>query len=334
MNVTLICGGPSSEHEVSINSSRSIFEAIDKTKYTVSLLYIDRELNAAFTLLPDTFSIPEGQDLFKPLHIAIETHLKETDICLLAGIHGEFVEDGRLQNMLEYYGIKYTGSESAASSLAMDKYRTSLVVQSLGIVEIPNTILIDLEKELSYEGLEYPLIYKPNTLGSTVGVHIVMSETELKKAILTEKKSGKYRFGLLQEYIQDALELTCGCLQSKDGTFTTLPPVEIIPQKSTFFDYASKYEEGGALEITPPDHIPQEDSDNISQLACDIHELLGCKTYSRSDFLLKDGTLYFMETNTLPGMTKTSLIPKEAAAIGMTFAELINFVIKEAYTDV
>lgn len=330
MHVTLICGGPSSEHEVSINSTKSIFQGIDRAKYEISALYIDRELNASYFCPTDEFSIPSDSAKFEPLHMAIEKHLRNTDICLLAGIHGEFAEDGQLQGMLDYYDIKYTGSGMAASSLAMDKFRTALVVNTLERITLPTTILIDLEEGIDGSDLEYPMVYKPNTLGSTVGLHIVHSNDELQEALKTEKERGSYRYGLLQEYIQDALELTCGCLQNKKGEFTIIPPVEIIPKKSKLFDYASKYEEGGAVELSPPEHISQELSQEISQLACDIHELLGCKTYSRSDFLLKDDTLFFMETNTLPGMTKTSLIPREAKAIGMSFSELIDFIIQNA----
>lgn len=327
MHVTLICGGPSSEHEVSISSSRSLFEAIDKKKYDVTILYIDRELNAAYSDSA-TFEIPSDQNSFVPLHIAIEKYLKKTDLCLLAGTHGEFVEDGQLQAMLDYYGIRYTGSGMAASALAMDKFRTALVVNTLDRIALPTTVLIDLEEGIDGKDLEYPMVYKPNTLGSTVGMHIVKSNDGLQSALKEEQQRGTYRYGLLQEYIEDALELTCGVLQDKIGIVTLLPPVEIIPKKSKYFDYASKYEEGGAIELSPPEHISKDLSDEISNLARDIHELLGCKTYSRSDFLLKGETLFYMETNTLPGMTKTSLIPREAQAIGMSFAELIDFIIQ------
>ena len=135
---------------------------------------------------------------------------------------------------------------------------------------------------------------------------------------------------VVQDLIEQDIELSCGCLEKKNGEFIKLPPIEIIPQSSSFFDYKAKYSEGGSIEITPPEHISQDISETISQLAIDIHKLLGCTVYSRSDFLIKGNSIYYLETNTLPGMTSTSLLPQEASTVGISFTELIDFLIKNS----
>jgi len=330
MKVTLICGGPSSEHEVSINSTKSLFEATDKSKYEVSVFYITKDLKSVFFKPEKEVVIPTDTSTYCPFIEGVEKYLTKIDLAFLAGIHGEFVEDGKLQTILEFYGIKYTGSGPTASAICMDKFRTALIVNTLEEITLPNTSLIDLKSNIPVEDLQYPLIFKPNNMGSSVGLHIIKSEQELKAQIKKSRKDGKYRYVLLQEYISDAIEITCGCLESREGDMTMLPPVEIIPNKSTFFDYASKYEDGGATEVSPPQNLDKRVSDIVSELAANIHTLLGCKTYSRSDFLYKDDQLYYMETNTLPGMTKNSLFPKETKAIGMTFPQLIDFLIENA----
>lgn len=330
MKVTLVCGGPSSEHEVSINSTKSLYEAIDKSKYEVSVFYITKDLNCIYFEPEKELNIPEDTSTYVPFMEGVEKYLTKTDLAFLAGIHGEFVEDGKLQTILEFYDIRYTGSGPTASAICMDKFRTALIVNTLEEITLPNTSLIDLKSDITIDDLQYPLIFKPNNMGSSVGLHSLNSEAELRKQIEQSRKEGEYRHVLLQEYIKDAIEVTCGCLEDKEGNMTLIPPVEIIPNKSAFFDYASKYEDGGAIEVSPPKNLDKHVSDIISDLAANIHTLLGCKTYSRSDFLYKDGQLYFMETNTLPGMTKNSLFPKETKAIGMSFPELIDFLIENA----
>ena len=330
MKVTLVCGGPSSEHEVSINSTKSLYEAIDKSKYEVSVFYITKDLKSVYFKPEKEVIIPDDSSRYRPFMEGVEKYLTKTDLAFLAGIHGEFAEDGKLQTILEFYGIHYTGSGPTASAICMDKFRTALIVNTLEEISLPNTTLIDLKTEIPVEDLAYPLIFKPNSMGSSVGLHIINSEDELRKHVEEARKEGKYRYVLLQEYIKDAMEVTCGCLEDREGNMTLIPPVEIIPNKSAFFDYASKYDDGGAIEVSPPKNLDKRVCDIVSELAANIHTLLGCKTYSRSDFLYKDDTLYYMETNTLPGMTKNSLFPKESKAIGMSFPQLIDFLIENA----
>lgn len=334
MKVAVLCGGPSSEHEVSLSSVRSILEHIDNKKYTISVFYISKDLKCA-QLSPDdylTSRVPDATQL-QPFMNVIQTVLPTFDVVLLAGLHGEFVEDGKLQAILDTYHISYTGSGMAASSLCMDKYRSSLLVSTQLPVLIPKTVCLSLHSSIDFKQLRFPLVIKPNTMGSSVGVKFVQNKNELQQQLDTIFSEYHQKEVVVQEQITDAIEVSCGYLVEKDGTGHLLPPVEIIPQSSPFFDYKAKYEVGGSIELSPPQHVPQKTSEKISTLAANIHSLLGCSTYSRSDFFVKGDEVYYLETNTLPGMTATSLLPKEAAAVKMSYAGLLDFIITNASVE-
>lgn len=331
MKIVLICGGPSSEHEVSIASTQAILKNIDRQKYEVWLFYITKDLRSCFYKPEKDFFVPEDPRLeFLPLLDGIKKNLLGVDLAVLMGVHGEFVEDGVLQMLLEYHGIKYTGSDVKASALCMDKYSsTSLVEKVLG-VKIPKTFLFDIDQpDFNFE-IKYPLVFKPNYAGSSVGVFIIKSQAELEEKITFAKKHFEFRYWLIQEYLEKVIEISCGCLEKKSGEIIELPPIEILPQVAEFFSYEAKYQKGGSKEISPPQNLSSEISAKVSNLAGKIHKLFRCRTYSRSDFLVKDSEIYFLETNTLPGMTETSLLPQEARAFGMNFSELIDFVVQNS----
>lgn len=327
--IAIACGGPSSEYEVSMKSTRAILSAIDGTKYIVKVFLISQDLKACLIDGVDRKDDdPERQIL--PLDEAIKRYLTNVDLVLLAGIHGEFAEDGRLQSLLDFYDIKYTGSDHSASALAMDKFRSSLIVSKLDGIKVPSSVLLDLTLEIPNGKLNYPVIFKPNNLGSSVGIKILNSYTELEEYAIYALTQLKVKQAIVQEYIENAVEVSCGCLERKNKSFIKLPPIEIIPNKSDYFDYDSKYKKGGAREICSPESINPKLSNQISELTCQIHNILGCKTYSRSDFLVQGKKILYIETNTLPGMTKTSLLPQEAKAAGISFTALIDFIIENS----
>lgn len=326
--IAIFCGGPSSEHEVSLNSAKTIYKFIDKKNYEdVVVCYISKKLNAKvfgdITLLDTEISTSI------PLSHVLNDLKKEGYFAFLAGLHGEFVEDGRLQALLELFSIPYSGSGVSGSSLAMDKYRSSIIALKIPQLRIPTTVLINDLNNVDISGLHYPLVLKPNTLGSSVGVSIVNSKDEFTKALKTLIKNLALKEVLVQECIENALELSCGCLQKKNGIFIDIPPIEIRP-KQAFFDYTSKYEIGGSEEITPPVSLSKKMSDKISYITNLMHSYLGLQTYSRSDFLVKNDEIFYLETNTLPGMTETSLLPKEAKAAGIPFPQLLDFIISNS----
>lgn len=325
--IAIFCGGPSSEHEVSLKSASTIFKFIDKNKYKAYYFYISKKNKAKLILAEkdtDFNKINPNSTLIEALR-----DLKKKEIfAFLAGIHGEFVEDGRLQVLLEYLSIPYSGSGSFSSALCMDKYRSMLIVKNLEGVTIPKTVLVNkYTKEIS--GLEFPVFVKPNKLGSSVGIYKAENEKELSHAIASiTGKLGEDEI-LIQEFI-GGIEFSCGVLEDKDGKAKLLPPIEIHPMKAKTFDYASKYELGGSDEITPPKLISKAKSEELSEITHRIHNLLGCNVYSRSDFKILDGKIFYLETNTLPGMTATSLLPKEADAAGIPFKKLLEFIIENS----
>lgn len=253
--------------------------------------------------------------------------IMEYDFVLIS-MHGEFGEDGKLQKIFERKGIKYHGSDSVSSKLCMDKYKSTKLVSKNLKIYTPKTLKLKLNNILKYKQT-YPLFIKANRLGSSVGAGNINNEKELKK-YLKEVKSQTFSndYFLLQEYIK-GIELSCGVLESKKGKFTLLPPVEILP-RSKFFDYKSKYSDGESTDNCPSTLLPGKICDEISKYSRDIHKLLKCKTYSRSDYIYSNNKIYYLETNTLPGLTKNSLLPREVKEIGMKYSELISFLIEES----
>ncbi len=326
--IALVCGGPSSEHKVSLKSTQAILKNINNDKYQIFIFYITKNLTTCFFKSKTReLVIPKDKKLYLPLLKGISKNLTKVDLALLMGIHGEFVEDGRLQSLLELFNIKYTGSKVEASILAMDKYFSSLLIGKNLKIKIPKTHLIDLKNlNLNFK-ITYPVILKPNNAGSSIGIYLINSPKELKNA-LKKIANSKFRYYLIQKYLENSLEISCGCLEDKNGNFIKLPPIEIIPKVSKFFNYQAKYSKSGSIEITPPVNLNPKLSNKISDLACKIHQLLRCSSYSRSDFLIHNNEIYYLETNTLPGMTATSLLPQEAQAKGINFPKLIDFIIQ------
>lgn len=326
--IAIFCGGPSSEHDVSLNSAYTIYKRIDKKKYELYFFYISKKGLCKLLLAENKIQF-EKIITSTPLIQGLEDLKRKKIFAFLAGIHGEFVEDGRLQMLLEYFLIPYSGSDSSSSALCMDKFRSMLVVTTLGI-DCPQTILATLNRNITLpQSFSFPVILKPNTLGSSVGVYKINTNEELKDEALKMKKNLGIENAIIQEYIH-GIEMSCGVLQKNSNDFISLPPIEIRPKKGELFDYSAKYEKNGSQEITPPISISKELSKDISDKAIQIHKILGCKTYSRSDFIVLNSKFYYLETNTLPGMTSTSLLPQEADSIGISFPKLIDFIIEKS----
>lgn len=324
--IAIFCGGPSSEHEISLSSTKAILSHIDKKKYILFIFFIKKNLKSSFYKAGKTIQPPKNA-VFNDFENVIKENKNNFDLAFLGALHGEFGEDGTIQLLLENLGIKYTGSNSKSSSLCFDKFQTMEKVKRIKGIKIPKTVFLNLNDLESTPPLKFPFILKPNALGSSVLVFRVGNKKDYAHAI-SEIKKGHVEKILIQELIE-GIELSCGCLETKKGEFIKLPPIEIIP-KASFFDYESKYEIGGSEEIAPPVSISKKESNRCSTLTIKIHKLLKCKTYSRSDFMYRKGEIYFLETNTQPGMTSTSLLPKETKAYGISFTKLIDFMIEES----
>jgi len=306
MKIAVLFGGSSSEKEVSMSTGISIINVLQK-QYEVFPLNWSGNI----------------KDLGSQLY--------DVDLVFNA-LHGGDGENGTVQTYFESHNIPYTGSDSKASMLAMDKHLTKLVAQSANILT-PKWILLKWNNyqkdkvELLNEDsgkFNYPFIVKPSNEGSTIGVTLVKEKTSVDEAIILASNFSNNI--IIEEYI-DGREITVGILGNK-----ALPVIEIIP-KSGFYDYNSKYKDNKCL-YKELDDIDSSVIRKIQDDSIKIYKNLNCRHYARVDYILdKKGNYYFLEINTLPGMTSTSLIPKAAKIANLNFDKLINTIVNIAIID-
>ncbi|MBM3257391.1 MAG: D-alanine--D-alanine ligase [Candidatus Liptonbacteria bacterium] len=321
IKVALICGGFSSEREVSLKSGAQIARSLTSEKYEVSLIEIAKD--GRWLLSSDSKEINSGEKTLSilPGNTAIaQSDLRGVDVAFLA-LHGYFGEDGKIQSILELLGIPYTGSGVMASATAMNKAKTNELA-ALADLKVPPFIVAHNSKIKPDFG--YPVVVKPNESGSSVGVTIVEKESDLEKAL--EKALSEGGEAIVQKYIAGR-ELTCGVMGNSGRTeILALPPIEIVsPNK--FFDYEAKYTSQETQEICPAP-VDESITRAVQEVAKKVHVLLGCDGLTRSDFILdKESNLHFLEINTIPGMTEASLAPKEAKALGWSFPDFLDKII-------
>ena len=299
LHVGVLFGGTSSEREVSLISGKEVCANLPHDRYEVTPVEIQAD----------------GSWQIEPKDCAAKF-----DVVFIA-LHGGDGEGGAVQQILDDAHVPYTGSHAAASALAMDKARANQTVATAGIT-IPREITLektpDAEQSVITFGL--PAVIKPNRSGSSVGVSIVTQKDQIAAAL--KAAFAEDSTIVVQEYITGR-ELTCGVMGNHYSTITPLPPVEIIPA-TTFFDYHAKYHATDTQEICPA-QLTEDQTKAIQQQAVTIHQALGCDGLTRSDFIMQsNGTLVYLETNTIPGMTPASLCPKEAKAAGMSLADFYS----------
>ncbi len=321
LRVGVLMGGPSAEHKISLNTGQNVIDNLDKKKYLSVAIKISKTskwfLNGKPTSQPDAL---KGHDI------------------IFNALHGAFGEDGKIQGILEHNGLKYTGSSIAGSAIAMDKFHSREIFKLAGF-NTPKTM--KLKRGENYVArlnffinkiVKLPVVVKPCSNGSSVGVQIIDDPAKLEKAIVAAFKLDKDV--LVEEFIKGR-ELTCGVLENFNSQpVAALPVTEIIPVKNhRFFNYDAKYKTGHSNEITPAP-IDEALSKKAQDIAVRAHQVLGCRGYSRTDMILKNGngTIYVLETNTLPGLTKNSLLPKAAQTAGLTFGRLLDKILDSSLT--
>ena len=301
LNLALLSGGISSEREVSLNSGDQVFEALDKEKYTITRYDPKTDLGK---LVQDAPGI---------------------DAALII-LHGPYGEDGTVQGLLELLDIPYQGSGVMGSAVAMNKVAAKKMYALAGV---PGPAYIvasrgDVVDPDDVEGrIGFPVVVKPSEAGSSVGMTIVKEKDMLKPAM---DKAFEHGHTILLEAYIDGIELTAGVVGNE--TLEALPIIEIVPNKEyAFFDYEAKYTPGKTEEICPAriDDALTEKAQTFAKMA---HQSLFCEGYSRTDMMLKGKDLYVLETNTIPGMTATSLLPQAAQVGGMTFTVLLDRLIE------
>ncbi len=298
INLALIYGGISSERDVSIAGGEQVFEALDKNKYKIS-------------------KYDPKTDLGK-----LVTDAEKLDAALII-LHGPYGEDGTIQGLLELLQIPYQGSGVLGSSLAIDKVVSKKMYEQKKL-PVPPSVSISRGEQIDageiVQKLKLPIFVKPVTGGSSIGMSRVDSESGLHDAV--NKAFGFDNKVLIESFIE-GVELTCSVIGNDD--LTALPVIEIIPDNgtSTFFDYEAKYTPGATKEICPA-RISDKDTKEVQRLAVEAHKALNLRGYSRTDMILCGDDLYILETNTIPGMTKTSLLPLAAETAGISFGQLLD----------
>lgn len=297
MKVALLLGGTSPEREVSLRSGGAIKQALTATGHDV--LEVDPK---------------NGFDL-------LLSH--RPDACFIA-LHGKDGEDGTVQGLLECLKIPYTGSGVMSSALCYDKILTKAYLRQFGIVAPQDYVLTkntSLDEFLAKNQFQFPVVAKPSREGSTFGITIAKDLNELRTAVVEAKK---YCSDILVEQFIQGKEVTVGILNGK-----ALPVVEIAPKKG-FFDFESKYT-AGQTEYFVPARIDENLTKTLQRISENICEKLNCEGAPRLDFMIGENNIpYFLEINTIPGMTETSLLPKAAKSAGMDFQSLCAEILKSA----
>ena len=309
--IALLFGGPSLEHDGSLASAANVAKAIE-SQYKFDLVKIHRNGQWQFLHSSNKLDLP----------LAL-TELKKRRYSLaLIVMHGAFGEDGHVQALLESIGLPYAGSNSAASAVAMDKQLSNDIYSVNGLKVAPYIVVRRFDR---LPRIKLPAVVKPAAGGSSVGIYVVKNKKTLEQSI---KKCFKIADRVMIQKFIPGREFTCGIIE-QNGQPRAVTPTEIIP-KSEFFDYSAKYKVGGSIEITPP-NLSKNKIKELQILALKAHRLLNCAGMSRSDFILSGSKFYILETNTIPGLTETSLLPQGAKASGVDFKELMNLIIQSAH---
>lgn len=306
VTVALLAGGKSAEREVSLKSGEQVFQALDKNRYNIK-------------------RYDPSVDLPK-----LAGDASEIDVALII-LHGRMGEDGTIQGLLESLEIPYQGSGVLGSAVAMNKVLSKQLYVQAGLPVAPYLIMDRVRPEPPVDVLEQlglPLVVKPEHEGSSIGLSIVRDAGSLTEAL---QLAWQYdRRCLVEKYIAGT-EITCGVLGN--DTLQALPLVEIIPGEGhDFFDYNAKYTPGASSEICPA-RISAELTEKAQRYGITAHRALFGRGYSRTDMIVSGDEIFILETNTIPGMTQTSLYPQAAAAAGIPFPALLDRLVELAMEE-
>jgi D-alanine-D-alanine ligase len=300
-HVAVLMGGWSAEREVSLNTGKGCVEALQERGYRVTPIDVQ----------PD---------------IARVLQAVRPDVVFNA-LHGRYGEDGTIQGLLELLQIPYTHSGVLASALAMDKQRAKAVMAAAG-VSVPEGMIVKRQEAATRHVIQPPYVVKPNSEGSSVGVIIVREERSHPPQEIGRED---WAFGddVLVEKFVAGRELTCAVMGDR-----ALGVIDIRPATGLFYDYDAKYVAGGSIHVLPAELSPNI-YQRVQELALTAHQALGCRGVSRADLRYDDtpggsGALVVLEVNTQPGMTATSLVPEMAAHAGLSFGELVQWMVEDA----
>ena len=318
-NIAVVAGGNSSEYNISINSARELSLSLDENEYNIFTVVVKGN---NWTVESKGKEYPINKDDFS----FESNHTKINFDCVLMAIHGTPGEDGKLQSYFDLMKIPYTCCNVFTSALTFNKFACKTFLKEFGVKTAKSLLIrkdeaFDLEDIL--EKLHMPCFVKPNNSGSSFGISKVIDREGLQTAIFNAFVEDQEV--IIEEFIKGT-EVSCGLFKTK--TETHIFPLTEIVSKNDFFDYEAKYTEGMAEEITPariPDDLKQKCMD-ISSL---IYSKLGCHGIVRIDYIISINTPYFLEINTVPGMSKESIVPKQIEAYGLSIRNTLDLVIKD-----
>ena len=317
-NIAVVYGGDSSEYVVSVQSGKNVFQSIDRELFTPWLVELKNQEWSVTMEGRKIAKVDKGNFSF-----TYGRQFVKFDYAYII-IHGTPGEDGILQAYFELLHIPYSTCGVHSSSLTFNKYFCSNYLRNFDIPMAKSARFMKgttVDAGALVQQLNLPVFVKPNAGGSSFGVTKVKTADELIPAI--QKAWGESDEALVEEFIEGK-EFTCGLVKLKNETFI-FPVTEVVP-KNEFFDFEAKYTAGMTDEITPA-RISDELTRDIQRLASGIYDLCNCKGIVRVDFILKEGQFYFLEVNTTPGMTATSFIPQQIAAMGRQLKEMLTLII-------
>ncbi|MGM0621404.1 MAG: D-alanine--D-alanine ligase [Bacteroidota bacterium] len=319
-DIAVIAGGDSSEFVVSVKSGENVFKAIGTGKFTPWLVHMKGD---------DWHVIQNGNKLSdidkSDFSFSLNGKKIKFDFAYIT-IHGTPGEDGILQGYFDLLKIPYSASNVQSSSLTFNKWFCNNYLQNFG-VKMAHSIILRKNETINtaslVKKLGLPLFVKPNAGGSSFGITKVKTEKEIIPAL---KKAWKESDDALIEEFIDGREYTCGLVKLTNKKLV-FPITEVIP-KNEFFDFEAKYTPGATDEITPA-RLPEKLFKKCQEMSSEIYEWCHCSGIARIDYILKDNTFYFLEVNTIPGMTATSFIPQQISAMGLTLKQVISQIIED-----
>ncbi len=319
LNIAIIAGGNSSEEGISLKGAAQIAKWLDSQRYNVYTVLVK---GTSFTL-----KHPKGDYLvsWDSFTANVDDEVIRFD-CALIAIHGTPGENGLLQGYFEMMGIPYTTGGVMNTSVTFNKQATKRMLNGIDVHLAKGVSMLKGQKVNAddiVESLGLPVFVKPNESGSSYGITKVKNAGDLIPAL--EKSFTEDTVALVEEFIP-GVELTCGVVKTQNKTLV-LPVTEIVP-KNEFFDYGAKYE-NQVEEITPA-RIPDELTDQIQSVSSEIYDRLSCRGIVRIDYIYSNKKLFFLEVNTVPGMSETSIVPQQVEALGLTMGDVFAMVIEDA----
>jgi len=340
LTVAIICGGPSSEHEVSCVSGGGVLKGLDKKSFTPILIGITKAgkwvaLDENYPLAIKNKVMPTIEDNGTTVELAqgglvIDGSFTKID-CIFSILHGEFGEDGKIQQLFEDAHIPYVGSGVKASADAMDKALAKGLFSAAGLTVAPGIIVRSGDPHPDAQTLSYPVFVKPSSGGSSRGTHKVKSADTLSAAI---NDAFLYDSKVLIETAINGREIECAVLERDGTSYASVVGEIVVNPQFEFYDFEAKYLDD-ATKLIVPAEIPEEIAKQIRAYAIQAFNLIGAEGLARVDFFLKpDGSLVLNEINTMPGFTATSMYPRLWQASGITYQNLITELIRVAQEKV